>query len=101
MILGFFALGFMLLVLLVYGLLWTLVGAWNVGEWLVALIREHQRTRQAQIETEVERAERDLHVAVLQLTEALGVEAHEVRRQLIRESFRAQQQASGTSSHPS
>lgn len=45
------------------------------------------RERKARIEADLDRRAEELRRTILQLADALGVEAHEARKTLIRESF--------------
>lgn len=57
---------------------------------LVAVVRNSfGERRRARIEAELDRKQDELRRTVLQLADALGMEAHEARKALIRESFLA------------
>lgn len=57
---------------------------------LVAVVRNSfGERRRARIEAELDRKQDELRATILQLADALGMEAHEARRALIRESFLA------------
>jgi len=47
------------------------------------------REREARIEAELDRKQEELRRTILELAEAIGVEAHEARKAMIRESFLA------------
>ncbi|GAA2021759.1 hypothetical protein GCM10009819_00340 [Agromyces tropicus] len=64
-------------------------GLWKGGEWLVIGIIRRRRARIARIEAELDRTQDELRATVLQLANALGMEAHEARKALIRESYLA------------
>lgn len=64
-------------------------GLWKGGEWLVNWIIRRRQARIARIEAELDRKQDELRATVLQLAGALGMEAHEARRALIRESYLA------------
>lgn len=68
----------------------------TVADLIVILrdaVRTHMRSihnrRSRRIEAELDRKQEELRATVLQLAEALGADAHEARRALIRESFLA------------
>lgn len=54
--------------------------------------------RRARIEAELDRKQEELRRTVLQLADALGMEAHEARKALIRESFLASRRKPNESS---
>lgn len=56
---------------------------------LVAVRNSFGERRRARIEAELDRKQDELRRTVLQLADALGMEAHEARKALIRESFLA------------
>lgn len=62
---------------------------WKWKEQVMNLIIPGRRARQAQMEADLDRKQDELRRSVLQLADALGMEAHEARRALIRESFLA------------
>lgn len=47
------------------------------------------KRRRARIEAELDRKQDELRATILHLADALGMEAHEARKALIRESYRA------------
>jgi hypothetical protein len=65
------------------------LGLWMGGEWLMQLINRRRAVRVARIEAELDRKQDELRATVLQLASALGMEAHEARKALIRESYLA------------
>lgn len=77
--------------LAVYAAFWVLVviaiGVWKGGEWLVTWIIRRRRARIVRIEAELDRKQEELRATVLRLAGALGMEAHEARKALIRESY--------------
>ena len=80
-VLGLLALPFMLAGWVIYGLC-------AGGEWLVRYFLERQGRKRAAIEAELDRKQAELRGTILQLADALGMEAHEARKALIRESYR-------------
>ena len=56
---------------------------------LVAVRNSFGERRRARIEAELDRKQDELRRTVLQLADALGMDAHEARKALIRESFLA------------
>lgn len=52
-------------------------------------IARRRQLRIARIETELDRTQDELRETVLKLAEALGTEAHDARKALIRESYLA------------
>ena len=56
---------------------------------VVAVRSSFGERRRARIEAELDRKQDELRATILQLADALGMEAHEARRALIRESFLA------------
>lgn len=56
---------------------------------VVAVRSSFGERRRARIEAELDRKQDELRRTVLQLADALGMEAHEARKALIRESFLA------------
>ncbi|NYD66389.1 hypothetical protein [Agromyces atrinae] len=58
-------------------------------ELVVAVRNSFGERRRARIEAELDRKQDELRRTVLQLADALGMEAHEARKALIRESFLA------------
>lgn len=65
------------------------VGVWKGGEWLVNFIARPRQARLNRIEAELDRKQDELRATVLNLANALGMEAHEARKALIRESYLA------------
>jgi hypothetical protein len=76
-----------------YAAVWLIVmvalGLWKGGEWLMNWIIRRRQARIARIEAELDRKQDELRATVLQLASALGMEAHEARKALIRESYLA------------
>lgn len=72
-----------------YGLVYAAIGLWKGGEWLVQRITRRREARVARIEAELDRQQDEMRREVLQLATALGMEAHEARQALIRESYLA------------
>lgn len=65
---------------------------------VVAVRNSFGERRRARIEAELDRKQDDLRRTVLQLADALGMEAHEARKALIRESFLASRRTPNESS---
>lgn len=63
------------------------------GKWLVNWLIRRQEARTAHTRAELDRTQDQLRRTILQLTDVLGVEAHEARRALIRESYLASRRA--------
>ena len=57
--------------------------------WIVKKINNRPAARRARIEAELDRTQAELRGTILALASQLGVEAHEARKALIRESFLA------------
>lgn len=76
-----------------YAVFWVValvvIGLWKGGEWLVQWIIRRRQARIARIEAELDRKQDELRHAVLRLAGELGMEAHEARKALIRESYLA------------
>jgi hypothetical protein len=81
-VLGLLALPFMLAG-------WIISGVATGGEWAVRYFLDRRERRRTAIEAELDRKQAELRGTILQLADALGVEAHEARKALIRESYRA------------
>ena len=81
-VLGLLALPFMLAGWVIYGLC-------TGGEWLVRYFLDRQERKRAAIEAELDRKQAELRGTILSLADTLGMEAHEARKALIRESYRA------------
>lgn len=64
------------------------VGTYKGGEWLVRWFLERRKQQQLAIERELDRKQAELRGTILNLADALGMEAHEARKALIRESYR-------------
>lgn len=87
--LGLLALAAIVLVLIVAATYYLCLGIWMGGKHLVHRYRNRQTARQAAIEAELDRTQDELRLTILHLADELGNGAHEARRALIRESFRA------------
>lgn len=72
--------------LLVCGLIQLL---WMGGEKLVEWFKLRSDRKRAAIERELDRTQLELRNTILQLASALGADAHEARKALIRESYLA------------
>ena len=62
----------------------------TADEWgapIVSWFRNRRDRRRARIEAELDRKQEELRGTILQLADALGMEAHEARKALIRESY--------------
>lgn len=79
-LLGLLALPFLLLG-------WVVKGGVYVTGWLVRLHEGRNARRRAAIEAKLDRKQAELRNTVLSLADALGMEAHEARKALIRESY--------------
>lgn len=62
---------------------------WAGGEWLMTWYHRRREARIARMEAELDRTQDELRSTILRLADALGVEAHDARKALIRESFLA------------
>src|SRR3546814_10500840 len=71
----------------------TVVGIYKGGEWVVKWILERRERQRLAIERELDRTQAELRGTILNLADALGMEAHEARKALIRESYRVSGQA--------
>lgn len=69
----------------------ALINGLAIGsEWLMKSIQNHHRdVREHRAEAELDRKQEELRSTILNLADALGMEAHEARKALIRESHRA------------
>lgn len=59
------------------------------GEWLMNWLTRRREARTTHTRAELDRTQDELRRTILRLADALGVEAHEARKALIRESYRA------------
>jgi hypothetical protein len=75
---------FLILTALVTALI---TGLWIGGEWLMDWFTRRREARTARTRAELDRTQEELRRTILQLADALGVEAHEARKALIRESY--------------
>lgn len=66
---------------------YSVIGLWKGGEWLMQWITHRRQARAARAEAELDRTQDELRATVLRLAAALGMEAHEARKALIRESY--------------
>lgn len=64
----------------------TVRWAWEV---LASVQDQFGARRRARLEAELDRKQDELRATILSLAEAIGMEAHEARKALIRESFLA------------
>lgn len=64
-------------------------------EAIVSCVAELRPRRAARIEAELDRKQEELRSTILNLAEALGADAHEARKSLIRESYLASGAAPG------
>lgn len=81
------ALGLLALPFLLIG--WLARGITHAAEWLVRLSERRRARRRAAIEAELDRTQEQLRRTILDLSAALGADAHETRKALIRESYLA------------
>ncbi|MBF4561184.1 hypothetical protein ITJ43_03460 [Microbacterium sp. VKM Ac-2870] len=81
------ALAFLSLPFLIVGGL--VKGVSYVGRWVMNLYERHRARKRAAIEAELDRTQAELRGTILSLADALGMEAHEARKALIRESYLA------------
>lgn len=65
------------------------IGVVKGGELLMQSIRNNRFIRTRRAEAELDRQQEELRRTILSLADALGMEAHEARKALIRESYRA------------
>jgi hypothetical protein len=62
---------------------------WMGGVWVVNWLMSHRERKRAAIERELDRTQAELRATILNLASQLGGDAHEARKALIRESYRA------------
>src|SRR3546814_12404603 len=67
---------------------YTVVGIYKGGEWVVKWILERRERQRLAIERELDRTQAELRGTILNLADALGMEAHEARKALIRSEER-------------
>lgn len=68
---------------------YAVIGVVKGAELLMQSIRNHRYVRTQRAEVELDRQQEELRRTILQLADALGMESHEARKALIRESYRA------------
>ncbi|APZ35625.1 hypothetical protein BOH66_16340 [Microbacterium aurum] len=68
---------------------WIIKGVTYAAGWLMNLYERYRARKRAAIEAELDRTQAELRGTILGLADALGMEAHEARKALIRESYRA------------
>lgn len=61
----------------------------RVGDEIVFTVRSFDHRRIAKVEAELDRKQAELRTSVLNLADALGMEAHEARKEMIRASYLA------------
>lgn len=89
MLAGILALGALGLVGIIHAFGYVGVAAMAGGEWLMTWFKNRRDRRIARIEAELDRKQDELRATILSLANALGVESHEARKALIRESYLA------------
>lgn len=89
MLAGIFALAALALLGVIYVTVYVAFGIWWGGEWLMTWFTRRRERRIARIEAELDRTQDELRATILQLADALSIEAHEARKALIRESYLA------------
>lgn len=94
--LGLIALVVLAVILVTAALYYSILGLCLVGKHLLETVKWRRRAKALRIEAELDRTEEELRVTILHLAESLGAEAHEARRALLRESFRASGSLPGT-----
>lgn len=68
----------------------SLIGRLRRGSgWQMKWLTRRREARMALIEAELDHTQQELRRTILQLADVLGIEAHEARKALIRESFLA------------
>lgn len=70
-------------------LILALLGVGFVIAVVMDVIEDHRARRREHVEVELDRTAEQLRVAVFELANQLGADAHEARKALIRESFLA------------
>lgn len=68
---------------------YVIIGVVKGGELLMKSIRNVRYVRTQRTKAELDRKQEELRRTILSLADALGMEAHEARKALIRESYRA------------
>jgi hypothetical protein len=68
---------------------YVVIGVVKGGELLMQSTQNHRYIRTRRAEAELDRQQEELRSTILSLADALGMEAHEARKALIRESYRA------------
>lgn len=64
----------------------------NVDElmsWIAKRVSRHRDGKRAEVEAELDRQQAELRATIYSLASQLGADAHEARKALIRESYRA------------
>lgn len=87
MLAGIAALAAMAAYAVLVAITYSAVGLRKGGVWLMQWIARRRQARVARIEAELDRKQDELRATVLQLATALGMEAHEARKVLIREAY--------------
>lgn len=80
---------FVLAIILPYAVVCLTIAAVQGGQALMKWLQDRRQARLARFEAELDRKQAELRAATLRLADALGQEAHEARKALIRESFLA------------
>ena len=88
MLAGLAALAVLALYGVVYAASYLVFGLVKGGELLVKWFLERRERQRLAIERELDRKQAELRGTILNLADALGMEAHEARKALIRESYR-------------
>ena len=87
-------------------LMWVMFAVAGLGAVLMSTltIRDYLKRRRARrtarIEADLDRTSAELRQTILRLAEAIGTDAHEARKALIRESFLASGSISGRTRSP-
>ena len=81
--------GLVLLCCVPYAIAYVVAEKWKGGERLMQWIIRRRDARLARIDAELDHKQEELRRTILNLADALGMEGHEARKALIRESYRA------------